>query len=100
MVYLRSISNYSVEPNYTNDHNDKYPCPANYDSQKYTWRETSLSRDLYGMYQGYAKSSRVVQAWMDSPGHRANILRSEFTRGAIAFYELNGQEYWCQLFGK
>lgn len=36
---------------------------------------------------------------MESPGHRASILKVEFTRGAIAFYEINGQEYWCQLFG-
>ena len=53
---LNVISSFTVEPGYTNNHNDKFPCPANYDSQKYTWRETSISRDLYGMYQGYANA--------------------------------------------
>lgn len=42
---LNVISSFTVEPNYTNNHNDKFPCPANYDNKKYTWRETSSSRE-------------------------------------------------------
>jgi uncharacterized protein YkwD len=27
-----------------------------------------------------ASATRIVRMWMESPGHRANILRSSFTR--------------------
>ena len=63
------------------------------------WKTVSSVVNGENIAEGYAKASSVVQAWMDSQGHRENILRSEFTRGAIAIYEVNGQEYWCQLFG-
>ncbi|WP_277877969.1 CAP domain-containing protein [Tolypothrix sp. FACHB-123] len=37
----------------------------------------------------------VVQAWMDSPGHRANILNRNFTELGVGFE----QNYWVQKFG-
>ena len=48
----------------------------------------------------------LVQAWIDSPGHRANILNPNFTEIGIG-YELleddtgnvNYFHYWTQLFG-
>lgn len=41
----------------------------------------------------------VVDAWMDSPGHRDNILNPDFTHIAIG-YEEGGEygEYWTQMF--
>ena len=49
------------------------------------WKTVSNVVNGENIAEGYAKASSVVQAWMDSTGHRENILRSEFTRGAIAF---------------
>lgn len=49
-------------------------------------------------------SKGLVQAWMDSPGHRANILNKNYTE--IGVYEMqgiyNGQSVWiaAQIFGK
>lgn len=40
----------------------------------------------------------VVNAWMNSPGHRANILNSKFKQVGIGHYELNGYHYWTQYF--
>lgn len=37
----------------------------------------------------------VVQAWMNSPGHRANILRPSFTQLGVGFEN----NYWVQNFG-
>ncbi|BAZ14034.1 SCP-like extracellular [Calothrix sp. NIES-4071] len=37
----------------------------------------------------------VVQAWMNSPGHRANILRPSFTQLGVGF----DNNYWVQDFG-
>lgn len=40
----------------------------------------------------------VVNAWMNSPGHRANILNSNFNKIGIGVYQSNGVIYWSQLF--
>ncbi|TDC48058.1 CAP domain-containing protein, partial [Actinomadura sp. KC345] len=49
---------------------------------------------------GQRSPAEVVQGWMDSPGHRANILKPEFTHIGIGF-QCGGQAgtYWTQLFG-
>jgi len=36
---------------------------------------------------GYASADRVVTGWMNSPGHRANILQKRFDEIGIAFDE-------------
>lgn len=40
----------------------------------------------------------VVNAWMNSAGHRANILNSSFNKIGIGVYQKNGVIYWSQLF--
>ena len=46
--------------------------------------------------QGQRSPQQVVQAWMDSPGHRQNILNPSFTHIGVGFVE-NGY-YWTQQF--
>ena len=45
---------------------------------------------------GYATPEKVVQAWMNSEGHRANILNSSYTRLGVG-YVADGH-YWTQWF--
>ncbi len=40
----------------------------------------------------------VMNAWMNSSGHRANILKSGFGKVGIGVYKVNGVLYWTQLF--
>jgi uncharacterized protein YkwD len=48
---------------------------------------------------GQANSSEAVRAWMNSSGHRANILNPRHRRiGVGAFRTQNGTIYWCQQF--
>ncbi|WP_329243213.1 CAP domain-containing protein [Streptomyces sp. NBC_01478] len=49
---------------------------------------------------GQRSPAEVVQGWMNSPGHRANILKPDFTHIGIGFAG-GGQmgTYWTQLFG-
>jgi uncharacterized protein YkwD len=48
---------------------------------------------------GQQSAAEVVQAWMDSPGHRANILNPEHRRIGVAAYATpEGTVYWCQQF--
>lgn len=49
---------------------------------------------------GQRSPAEVVRGWMNSPGHRANILKPDFTHIGIGFAG-GGQAgtYWTQLFG-
>ncbi len=49
---------------------------------------------------GQRSPAEVVEGWMNSPGHRANILKREFTHIGIGFAG-GGKAgtYWTQLFG-
>ena len=46
--------------------------------------------------RGQASPSAVVNAWMSSPGHRANILNPSFTEIGVG-YVADGR-YWTQMF--
>lgn len=48
---------------------------------------------------GQNSASQVVRDWMNSPGHRANILDNSNTRIGVAAYRApDGTVYWCQQF--
>jgi uncharacterized protein YkwD len=48
---------------------------------------------------GQPSSLDVVRAWMNSPGHRANILNAAHLRiGVAAFRTEGGTIFWCQQF--
>lgn len=40
----------------------------------------------------------AVQSWLDSPGHRANIVRSSFTETGIGVWQRGNTYYFTQLF--
>ena len=45
---------------------------------------------------GYSTPEAVVRAWMQSPGHRANILSANFTSIGVGYVADGG--YWTQWF--
>lgn len=45
---------------------------------------------------GYATPEAVVRAWMNSPGHRANILNANYTALGVGYVKDGG--YWTQWF--
>lgn len=56
---------------------------------------------------GYTTPEQVVQGWMNSPGHRANILNANYHDIGIGYYNLandtgnvNYNSYWTEDFGK
>ncbi|MEU9738748.1 CAP domain-containing protein [Micromonospora chersina] len=59
----------------------------------YTWRS-------YGENVAWNQQSpaAVMDAWMNSPGHRANILNCSFTEIGVGVARSNGP-YWTQDFG-
>ena len=50
--------------------------------------------------QGYGDAASVMAGWMDSPGHRANILDCSNTRLGTGVADGDGGPWWTQLFGR
>ena len=47
---------------------------------------------------GQRSAQAVVSAWMNSSGHRANILSASFGRMGVGQATIGGRTYWVQLF--
>ena len=58
----------------------------------------SYTRSGENIAYGQSTPQQVVQAWMDSAGHRANILDTGFTHIGVGYAVVNGTAYWAQLF--
>jgi len=51
--------------------------------------------------EGQQSPDSVLDAWMNSPGHRANILKDGFTEiGVGVVRDSQGRPYWTQVFGR
>lgn len=47
---------------------------------------------------GQRTPEQVMEAWMNSPGHRANILNCDFKELGVGIHD-GGGPYWTQVFG-
>lgn len=48
---------------------------------------------------GQSSADEAVNTWMNSPGHRANILNPNYSITGISAYSgPNGNTFWCQQF--
>lgn len=55
--------------------------------------------DSENMGKGAFTAEQIVRAWMNSPGHRANMLSSTSTHIGVGFYKSStGGYYWIQDF--
>lgn len=64
-------------------------------------RETGVSYQSAGENIAYGQKTptQVMNSWMNSSGHRANILGSNYTSIAVCHYKSSaGVDYWEQLF--
>jgi len=60
----------------------------------HTWRAVAEN-----IAMGQSHSSEAVRSWMNSSGHRANILNGGHRRiGAAAYRADDGTIFWCQQF--
>lgn len=50
---------------------------------------------------GYRDAATVMNAWMNSSGHRANILNGNFTEIGVGLaYASNGRPYWTMVLAR
>ncbi|WP_329417636.1 CAP domain-containing protein [Streptomyces sp. NBC_01268] len=47
---------------------------------------------------GQSSPEQVMESWMNSPGHRANILNCDFKEIGVGIHDAGGP-YWTQVFG-
>lgn len=61
----------------------------------------SLTDKMYGenIAAGYRSAESVVAGWMNSAGHRANILNPNFKSMGVSAVYSDGDIYWSQNFG-
>lgn len=48
---------------------------------------------------GQSDIDEVMNAWMNSPGHRKNILSKNYTHAGFGYARFNGRTFWCANFG-
>lgn len=48
--------------------------------------------------KGQKTAQAVMNSWMNSEGHRANILNKNFKEIGVGYYNKNGSTYWTQMF--
>ncbi|HSH35488.1 CAP domain-containing protein [Schnuerera sp.] len=48
--------------------------------------------------KGYFSAESVVKGWMNSSGHRANILNPNFGTIGVGYVKANATTYWTQMF--
>jgi len=48
--------------------------------------------------KGYNSAESVMNGWMNSSGHRANILNPNFKTIGVGYVKANGTTYWTQMF--
>lgn len=49
--------------------------------------------------RGQRSADEVMKSWMNSPGHRANILNCDFKEIGIGTHDTSGGPTWTQVFG-
>ncbi|NJL45991.1 MAG: CAP domain-containing protein [Leptolyngbyaceae cyanobacterium SM2_3_12] len=60
---------------------------------RYPW--TTIGENVA---MGQATPAAVMTSWMNSPGHRQNILNPDFTELGLSYAEAAGRLYWVQVF--
>lgn len=61
---------------------------------------TDYSIEGENIAKGHISEEEVVKAWMDSPGHRKNILNGKFTNAGFGYAKRSdGTTFWCAQFG-
>ncbi len=109
LVNQRRIENGLTELTYRNDIQDAANIRANEIISTFSHTRpdgsscfTSVNVNYYAIGEniasGQKSAAEVMNAWMNSPGHRANILSTQFTGIAVGVVQYQGVNYWVQIF--
>jgi uncharacterized protein YkwD len=64
--------------------------------------ELRVKTDAMGenIAMGHSDAAQVMSSWMNSKGHRSNILSSGYTMMGAGVFEADGTVFWVQIFVK
>jgi uncharacterized protein YkwD len=65
------------------------------DATRYPW--STIGENVA---MGQTTPAAVMEAWMNSPGHRRNILNPNFTELGLGYAQGGGRPYWVQVFAR
>ncbi len=65
------------------------------DATGYRWRAIGEN-----VAMGQPTAAAVMESWLNSPGHRQNLLNPTFTELGLGRAEAGGRLYWVQVFAK
>lgn len=82
-----------ISRSFSHDRPDGSSCFSIFD--EYGYRHYCAGENIAA---GYRNPEHVMDGWMNSPGHRANILNSDFGSIGVGVYKGDGWIYWVQLF--
>jgi uncharacterized protein YkwD len=60
--------------------------------------QAGVSARAENIARGQQDANAVMKAWMESPGHRANILNCGLTRLGVGVAQGSSGPWWTQLF--
>ncbi|QAA32595.1 CAP domain-containing protein [Clostridium manihotivorum] len=101
--YARSKSEEMIRLNYF-DHKSPVNGYITDIANKNSWRYSNIGENIYTMsfsgqrVEDVASGQKIVQSWMNSPGHRANILNGNYTQIGIGVAAYNGKVMATQIF--
>lgn len=65
-----------------------------------SWKSVSSIAMAENVAYGYSSPQRVIDGFMNSDGHRKNILNDRWSSVAMSLYIEDGVYYWAQLFAE
>lgn len=90
VTYLRARE---VAINYSHTRPNGRACYTIYGDYGLSYRSSGEN-----IARGQKTAKEVMEDWLNSPAHRANILRPEFTRICIGIHGYGDSKYWVQEF--
>ncbi len=90
---MASIRAEEISRSFSHDRPDGSSCFSIFD--EYGYRYYCVGENIAA---GYSNPEHVMDGWMNSPGHRANILNSDFGNIGVGVYKGDGWICWVQLF--
>lgn len=92
IAYLKSKD--MGDKNYLSHYSPTYGWP-NEMADQYNISYVTIGENIAA---GQPTPALVMKDWMNSPGHRENILTAEYGKIGIGVYEKNGVKFWTQIF--
>lgn len=101
--YARSKSEEMIRLNYF-EHKSPVNGYISDIAQRNNWKYSYIGENIYTMnftgqrLEDVTSGQKIVQSWMNSPGHRANILNKNYTQIGIGVTYENGKVMATQIF--